>query len=276
MKTKFIISSLCALAISAFALEVKNIDGFSSPEAVTSYQDGLFVSNVGKKLAPLAKDGDGFISLLDLDGNIIKMDFITGLDAPKGMVVKDGVLYVADIDTLKGFDITTKKPVFNLKINGAVFLNDLLDFDGSLLLSDTGTGIIHQIDTSKKTYKTFFKLDSKLGGPNGMIFKDGELFVATYDPNGVKKTNLVKIAGGKLTKFDSMSGLLDGIAVHEGKVLVSDWVDGKNGVVYSFDGKSFSTLDLPKLLGPADMYLLNDTLYIPQMAGNRLTIANLK
>ena len=66
--------------------------------------EDVFVGNVGEKLEPLNKDNDGFISKLDKSGKIIEKKFLSNLNAPKGMNTINGVLYVVDIDTLKGFN----------------------------------------------------------------------------------------------------------------------------------------------------------------------------
>ena len=83
--------------------------------------EDVFVGNVGKKLESLNKDNDGFISKLDKSGKIIEKKFLSNLNAPKGMNTINGVLYVVDIDTLKGFDLKSKKEVLNLSIKGAFF-----------------------------------------------------------------------------------------------------------------------------------------------------------
>lgn len=58
--------------------------------------------------------------------------------------------YVVDIDVLRGFDLKTKKEIFNLPIKGAIFLNDIEKLDDNMLLvSDTGTGLILKVDLKK-------------------------------------------------------------------------------------------------------------------------------
>ncbi len=56
------------------------------------------------------------------NGKLLNLKFIQGgkgdvtLHAPKGMAVVEHVLYVADLDTLRGFDTATGKPVLVLTI----------------------------------------------------------------------------------------------------------------------------------------------------------------
>jgi len=48
----------------------------------------LFVSNIVG--SPLEKDGVGYISKLGLDGKVIKLKWVEGFDAPKGMTISNG------------------------------------------------------------------------------------------------------------------------------------------------------------------------------------------
>ena len=61
-------------------------EGIQTPESVCYDPTSkvLFVSNIGTG-GPTGKDGDGFISQLGLDGKVLALKWVTGLDAPKGM-----------------------------------------------------------------------------------------------------------------------------------------------------------------------------------------------
>ena len=49
---------------------------------------------------PFKKDKNGFISKVDLDGNILKLKWVKGLNAPKALDISKGKLYVGDVDQL--------------------------------------------------------------------------------------------------------------------------------------------------------------------------------
>ncbi len=72
------------------------------PESVLLDEKVLYVTNIDG--APAGKDGKGFISKLAQDGKIIELEWVKGLNAPKGMATSNGFLYVADIDTLVMID----------------------------------------------------------------------------------------------------------------------------------------------------------------------------
>jgi hypothetical protein len=92
---------------------VLRYSGFSAPESVLydTAADRYLVSNVNGQ--PLATDDNGFISLLSPSGEVLDLKWIEGgkngvrLDAPKGMTIADGVLYVADISAVRTFDLAT-------------------------------------------------------------------------------------------------------------------------------------------------------------------------
>src|SRR4030095_1096992 len=56
---------------------------------------------------PWGKDGKGSIGKIAMDGKIIAVDCVPGLNAPKGMGIYKGKLYVADLTNLVVID--TKK-----------------------------------------------------------------------------------------------------------------------------------------------------------------------
>ena len=275
---------ITALALSsvlsvAFAgnMATQEFKGFASPESVYVTSQYVLVSNVGPKLDPLAKDNDGFISKLDKNGNVIEKEFIKGINAPKGMSVVDGVLYVVDIDVLRGFNLKTKKQVFEMPIKGAIFLNDIAVKDSNTLyVSDTGTGIIHEVDLKKSSYKTLVKIPSEYMGPNGLLKNGNELITVTYDPNGKDNGRVLKInlKDKKITVFSDLEGPLDGVAFDKkGNLLVTSWGENLKGALYSIDrsGK-VKKVDLPDMAGPADIFYDHDknTLWIPKMAENAI------
>ncbi|MEM9234441.1 MAG: ATP-binding protein, partial [Pseudomonadota bacterium] len=102
------------LGTSAFAgppqLEQRWVmDGFAAPEGVAEAPDGSYlISNVSGGGSDF--DGEGWISKVSADGDLIEKEWAAGLNAPKGMVVHDDVLYVADIDRVRTYDAPTGVP----------------------------------------------------------------------------------------------------------------------------------------------------------------------
>ncbi|MCI5787392.1 MAG: ATP-binding protein [Helicobacter trogontum] len=278
LKKTFVSAALClGLAGVVSVLSAKDLKGFSHPESVHGSKNVVFVSNVGGQLEPLAKDNDGFISKLDKDGNVLAKDFIKNLDAPKGMNSIGNTLYVVDIDKLKGFDMDSGKEVLNIDVKGAVFLNAIEVLDNkTLLVSDTGTGIIHKISLANKKYETFVKLDSKFGGPNGLLIdkKNNRVITVGYDPMGKGKGSIVAIdlKSKQIKTLSKPLGALDGIVLAKnGDLLVSDWGENLQGVIYRIDSKgNITKLKMGAIGGPADMFSDGKSLWIPAMAENKV------
>jgi len=67
----------------------------------------IYVSNIGGKFS--RHDGNGFISKLDLNGNIVDLKWATGFDSPQGLGLFNNKLYVADMNRVLVVDIQTGK-----------------------------------------------------------------------------------------------------------------------------------------------------------------------
>ena len=119
--------------------------GFSTPESVLhdAAADVYLVSNING--GPLDRDYNGFISRVSPDGTVQDLKWIDGaeqgvtLNAPKGMAIQDGILFVADIDCIRMFDATSGAPLDNVCLANATFLNDVAPGgDGSIFFTDSG------------------------------------------------------------------------------------------------------------------------------------------
>lgn len=278
---KTILTMLLVVTVS-FASSV-TIEGFSSPESVIVKNQDVYVSNVGKELKPTAKDGDGFISKLDTNGKIKELHFIDGLNAPKGMGIIGNTLFVADVDTVKGFDIKTKKEVFSLSFDKVNFLNDITIKDKhSFFVSATDIGAIYEVNIKNKSYKKVIDFTTA----NGLFYKDGILYAAELGSSpktmfdGKGKFYQINLKNNKLTQLGNFEGILDGVQKVGNKIFISDWVNfEKSGIirVYDLKTKKESVLKVEPFMGAADLWIdeKSNKLYLPQMIGNKLTIIEL-
>jgi SMP-30/Gluconolactonase/LRE-like region len=209
------------------------VSGFSTPESVLYdvQSDLYFVSNING--SPSDKDDNGFISKLGPDGTVIELKWIDGgseevtLNAPKGSVISNGVLYVADIDTVRKFDASTGEAKGEIKIKGATFLNDVaLAPDGTIYVTDSGlkpdfsnseTDAVYAIKKGKA--KVLIK-SKDLKNPNGVIADESGVWVVTFGAN-----ELYNVKDGVKADVKTLpKGKLDGIAkTADGKLFVSSW-----------------------------------------------------
>ncbi len=297
---KLMLASVIFLFLTGFQTAIsavttlKVIAGFSSPESVIADAHGryFFVSNVGKKLAPSAKDGDGFISRLSPQGDILDKKYLpkTGvLNAPKGMAIINQILFVADIDRVVGFNLLTREQTFELDFSsqGTMFLNDLAVVNKkTLVVSATDTGKIYEISLGEKPHFTL--LAENIPGANGLYFdsRTQRLFVVTfgegYKSNG--KLGVISLRHDKHA-YQALTGPiggLDGVALLDNsKVIFSDWVAiDKPGLIrtYNLKTKKLAVIDLPQqVYGPADFFYdtKKGTLWIPEMEVGKVLVEKL-
>jgi hypothetical protein len=206
--------------------------------------DVLYVSNING--APDGKDGNGFISKISLDGTLVIQKWIEGMDAPKGMGLYGGKLYVSDIDRLHEIDIATGKIAMTYPVEGASFLNDItVDAKGNVYISDMDTHEILLFANGKVS-----KWLTGQTAPNGLLAEENTLWMALWND---KTLNQIDIATQVVTlKSDSIENP-DGIeAVGDGGYLVSSWngmvtyvsAEGKNTVLLDTRADSVSAADI--------------------------------
>jgi sugar lactone lactonase YvrE len=261
-----------AEADSRVAKKLWETAGFKTPEsALYDAEAGVvYVSNVNGDAT--AKDGNGFISKVSPAGKVVAMEWVTGLDAPKGLAKVGGKLYVSDIDALAEIDVASGKVVKRFDAKDAKFLNDVAaDAAGNVYVSDMAKNTIWRL--SGGTFEVFLQ-DAKLEGPNGLLVEGDQLLVgawgvmtdgfATKVPGHLKS---VSLADKTITSRGdgAPTGNLDGLEPFgDGTYLVSDWMAGKV-LSMSEDGKARELVDLGQ--GTADLGYdpATKTAFIPQM-----------
>lgn len=143
-----------------------------TPESVLfdTKNNVLYVSCIDGK--PGEKDGNGYIAKVSVDGKIIANEWVTGLDAPKGLGLYKNNLYVADLTRVFTLDIRSGKIITSVEVTGAKFLNDVtVDEKGNVFTSDSDTGKIYKITNGKS--ELFFE-NADLKRVNGILaLKDG-------------------------------------------------------------------------------------------------------
>ncbi len=194
------------------------VEGLAAPESVLLSADGgfFYVSNVNGEGD--AKDGNGFISRISRDGIVLQREWATGLDGPKGMALKDGKLYVADITRLVVIDAASGKTEKIIEAPGAGFLNDVaLLSDGAIIAADSNTGAIYRVDGDAATV---WINDPQLRSVNGLLPVGGKLYITTMQGLLIETdpvTRALKVVASGLGDADGLARLPDG------SFLVSEW-----------------------------------------------------
>ncbi len=164
---------------------------------------------------PWGKDGKGSIGKISMDGKIIAVDWVPGLNAPKGMGIYKGKLYVADLTNLVVIDAKKGAIEKTIPVEGAEGLNDVsVGSDGVVWVSDSKNKKIFKVENEKSS--VFLE---NLKGPNGVLMRGKDFYI--LDAGGAYKVNADKT----LTKLnDGMEGGTDGIENVKGNdFIVSCW-----------------------------------------------------
>lgn len=253
--------------------------GFLNPESVIydKNHDVFYVSNVDG--GPSDKDGKGSISKVSASGEILELNWVANLNAPKGLGLSPngGLLYVTDINELVEIDIHSASVKNRFLIEDADFMNDVdVAANGTVYVSDMGKNRIYKM--SNNQIETWLESDL-LESPNGVYVEGDFLIVGTW---GVMTDGfatevpghliIINLADKKISDIGAGMpiGNLDGVE-SDGKdgYTVTDWLNGKLFYV-DLEGKATKLLDLNQ--GSADHeYVHNkNLLLIPMMKDNVL------
>jgi len=283
MKTLKLLILLCLIpglnavnlqAQSYFSDKVSEIwatSGFNVPESAfyDRDNDAIYVSNINGK--PSEKDGNGFISKIGPDGKIISLNWVTGLNAPKGMNIYNGKLYVADIDRVAEIDLKTGKIIKFYQAKDAQFLNDVAaGYDSAIYISDTGTGAVYRIVNGE--IEEWIRKGT-FAGPNGLYFDCGYLFV------GCKGSiQSVNPKTKEITEVSKIDGSIDGLERDvDGNFIFSDW-SGKVQLLKPGNEPVVLFNTTVSKINAADIQYIRDKkiLLVPTFFDNRVVAYQLK
>lgn len=240
--------------------------GFSTPESVLhdTAADVYLVSNING--SAVAEDDNGFVSRLSPDGKVIELKWIDGADsavvlnAPKGMALLDGTLFVADIECVRKFDASTGAPQGEVCPMGATFLNDVASGgDGTVWFTDsglaagplglagTGTDAVYRYAPARDSLMVV-AMDPSLGSPNGIAVGSQGALVVGYSSGEVYRLD----AAGERTPVLPASRLQwDGVVLlPDGGFLATSWTDQ---CVYRVGPDGTMTRALEGVEAPADL-----------------------
>jgi len=198
------------------------------PESVLydEARDILYVSNINGKSAE--KNGQGFISKVSLDGKIEVLQWVKGLNAPKGMALFKDKLYVADIDRVVEIDVERGKVTAYHPAPGAQFLNDVaVDASGNVYMSDmsSANSVIYQLSNGAMTV---WVKGPEINMPNGLYMEEKRLLVGNFADRSLKAVTLADKSIRTLVKVGSPIDGLRGDG--KGNYFISDW-QGKTSLV---------------------------------------------
>jgi len=187
----------------------------------------IYVSNIEGD--PQGKDGKGSISIIDKEGKVVNQNWVTGLNAPKGMGIANGNLYVTDIDQLIEVNLESGKISNKYPVEGGQFLNDLATYDGKVYFTDMNTGKVHLLDGGK--ISTVTEGHESINGI--AIGEDGMLYV--LDKTGMKS---LQADGTSMILNDVVTGGDGLVILGDGNYVASRWA----GEIYFVNSDGSETL----------------------------------
>ncbi len=270
-----------SMVINTNAQTTKTVSGFNHVESVATDGKFIYAADIGKELNPAAKDGDGKILKLDKKGQILDATFIKEkLDAPKGLAINKGVLFVNDIDRLLAIDLKTGNKLYEIDFsNDTSFLNDIAVWDNNTLyVSATDKNKLYKVNLVDKSY-TEIKTDITIMGINGLFCykKASRIYVNGFGSdnkaNGV--IGYINLKDGTFTQITTMKGYYDGIFISKDVLYVSNWIAfEKKGIIQGigiYHNDRVTNIPTSKpISGPADFIIINDQLIVPAMMSGEI------
>lgn len=260
-------SSTAAQAPLQIGTATWNVDGFDMPESVTidMRRDRLIVSSIVGH--PGQADGNGTLALLSPEGEILDAEWVTGLNAPKGMAIVGDILLVTDLTQLHEIDVNTGALLRSIDVENAAFLNDITSDGTRAFISGFMTNNIWRYEDAELS---LWMNDPELHHPNGLLIEGDTLLVGSWGQG--MRDDFTTASAGDLLAIDIRSkeieiiaselGNLDGIARLGDEIIVSDWV---SGALFSVTPDGTPTQIAQLAAGLADIAASGDTLYAPMM-----------
>ena len=199
----------------------------------------------------MEKDGQGSISKINLDGDIVALDWISGLDAPTGLSSANGTLYTTDIDRLVEIDLAAGEIRNVFPVPGATALNDVtISPEGIVYTSDTGGNAIYMLENG-----VIAPLVTDIDTPNGLLYHKSGLLVSQWTPAQLQHLDLTSTS---FTKLGDGLEQADGIDVLDNRgYLVSSW--GGRVFFVDHEGNTTTLLDTSaEGINASDVHVIAD------------------
>jgi sugar lactone lactonase YvrE len=195
---------------------------YKGPESVAydSERGFLYVSNYTEGVKTGGFYGQHCISKANLNGEIIKFDWIGGLTTPTGICISNNKLYIVERFGVVVYDLEADKVAGKIYIKTTNFLNDItVDPAGNIYVSESDTNVLYRISDGKVEKW----MDSEaVSRPNGVLYDNGNLIVGVNSDNYLKA---VDVSTKKVSNIAELGpGIIDGIKKCGDGYLVSHYL----------------------------------------------------
>ena len=212
----------------------------------------IYVSNINNPAG--GKDGNGSIGKVSVAGEIMEVEWVLGgMDAPKGLGLHNGLLYVADLTNVVVIDVKSGKVVNTIDVNDAGMLNDItVDEKGIVYISDSNKKRIYSLADNKA--EVWLETDV-FQRPNGLLAHNNKFYMVDMGSGIFYEIN--KKTKALTEKAKGLEGG-DGIVPYGNDFIISIW--GGEVSFVSAKGKVEKLLDTK-----AEKVNAADIDYIPEL-----------
>ncbi|MDD3108081.1 MAG: hypothetical protein PHV49_02575 [Alistipes sp.] len=288
MKTQWLGAMLCVVLLgcnttpSSTSQTQLLTEGIRYCEATLPYNGKLLVGSFGSsELNPLNQEGKGYILEFSDTTSRVLIPADGTLSAPKGLLVKDQCLFIADVGKMVVYNLqdTASAPQVIPFPQGERFVNDMALHGNTLYVTVTNTGSLYSLDVTHPT-----RLDTTaltpyvtIPGANGIVISGDTMYVASYPPDGNTTSDhtlyyIENISTPVVQPLIDRPGQYDGLALSPDgtRLYFTNWVNGEVGYC-ELATRKVTLLD-PQLQiqGPARLSTDGETLYIPDLVQSQV------
>lgn len=254
-----------------FSSAIFFVEGFDGPEAVR-YDEELDVYFVSCFVGSTSGDANGYVSKVSSSGEIQELKFMVGteefpFDAGRGMYITGDTLWVADHSGVHYFNKKSGNHLGFVDFGAfeTGFINDIVEKDGALYVTDTGQRKVFRI----KDLKVELVKENLPIMPNGIAkLPSGNLVFAPW--NDGPNVYQYDISSDELSVYGTLAGSnnYDGIEFFDGALITSTQFDSSLHLM--IDGVDELFIKLPGR--PADIAIdpNRGVVAVPYVALNRV------
>jgi sugar lactone lactonase YvrE len=268
--------------------------GLMGPSSVVmdTVADVYLVANVNG--TPGARDGNGFISLLSPEGEMLSLNWSDpgpagselNLHSPSALAIRGDTVLVTDLECVRLFRRTDGQPLARECVTTAEYLSGIdVGPDGSLYVLDSGLGLndsgeleptgtdaVYRLVLGEEGRSTTLARGSELGNPSAVAVGTRGIFVATSRTGEIYRV----VPGQPRTPVYPATGRrISGIAfLPDGGFAFSSWADG---VVFRVTGEGRVERLLENVTSPGALGYdpVRNRLIVPLTAEDRLVFVDL-